>query len=417
MRILWIVNMVLPPLAEHLNINTGSSGTWMFDIADRLAADERIDFAVACVHGSEYRKIETKGTVYYCIPGGGKQMMFYQKKFAAYWKKIVEDFQPDIVNIHGTEYTHAVSFLRTFPKIKTVISLQGVLTRIKDKDFGGLSKAKIFKYKTLKEWLRFNGIYENHLLHVKNAKYEREMLRRVKYCMVVDDWHRSMGYLINPNLQFFEVHYNLRQPFYESRKWNIASMHRHEISTNPGGTALKGIHNLLKAVAIVKRTYPDVKVKVPGMCGDKNGELIATSGYSKYLKKLIEELGIKENVVFLGAQTTEQMLENMLYSHVQVVPSCIEGPSLVLHEGMHLGVPSIASFRGGMAAFVDDKVNAFLYDFDEYQYLALRILQIFENDALAQKLSANAIVKSEENHDRNRNYQAYLAMYREIVRK
>lgn len=32
MKVLWIVNMLLPDAAEHLGVQTGSSGTWMIDI-------------------------------------------------------------------------------------------------------------------------------------------------------------------------------------------------------------------------------------------------------------------------------------------------------------------------------------------------------------------------------------------------
>ena len=414
MRILWIVNMVLPPLAEKLNIKMGNSGTWMFDIANKLSADDSVEFAVACVYGNEFKKYDVNGATYYCLPGNGKDMIFYRKKFQQHWKQIVEEFKPDIVNIHGTEYTHALSFVREFPNIKTVVSLQGVLARLKDKDFGGLTLPRIFKYRTLREWLRFNGMFENHLIHIKNAKSEQEILNTAEYCMAVDSWHESMAKLINPGLKVFKVVYTLRENFYISPKWDIKKIDRYTICSNPGGTALKGIHMLLKAVALVKPYYPQVKVKVPGMRADKNG-IVATTGYAKYLKKLIRKLDLQDNVEFLGSQTEEQMIKNMLSSHIQVVPSCIEGPSLILREGMHLGVPTIATFRGGMADFVEDKVNGFLYDFDEYQYLALRIMQIFEDDSLAKKLSGNAISKAESAHNREKNYKDYLSMYHSIL--
>lgn len=414
MRILWIVNMVLPPLAKHLNINVGNSGTWMFDIANRLSQDATVQLAVACVHGKEFKKHIVENTIYYCLPGNGKDMLFYRRGFKKYWKQIIEDFNPDIVNIHGTEYCHALSFVREYPNIKTVVSLQGVLTKLKDKDLGGLSIWQTFKYRTLHEWLRFNGMFENHLIHIKNSKSEQEILKTAGYCMAVDSWHESMAKLINPDIKVFKVDYNLRENFYKSRKWDIRNINRHTISSNPGGTALKGIHMLLKAVALVKPFYPDIKVRVPGMKANENG-LIVTNGYSKYLKQLLQKLNLQNNVEFLGSQTEEQMINNMLSAHIQVVPSCIEGPSLILREGMHLGVPTIVSFRGGMADFVDDKENGFLYDFDEYQYLALRIMQIFEDDDLAQKLSTNAIKKAEKAHNAEKNHYDYLSMYHSIL--
>lgn len=416
MRVLWIVNMVLPKLAETLHIKPGLSGTWMFDIAEKLDADPEIELAVACVYGNQFRKVPVGNSTYYCLPGTGRDMMFYNKRFIEYWQKIVEDFQPDLVNIHGTEYCHALSFLRAFPGIRAVISQQGMMTKILRYDLAGLNLFDLIRYRTFREWTHFNGMLEYHVFHKKNAKTEREMLQRVRYCMAVDSWHESVAYEINPALKFFRVHYNLRDAFYASPKWDIRQIERYSITTNPGGTALKGLHQLFRAVAIVKKTYPQVLVKVPGMKADQNGRLIKNSGYAAYLKHLIKKLGIEENVRFLGPQSTEEMVQNMLRAHVQVIPSSIEGPSLVLHEGMHLGVPSIASFRGGMADFVRDKENGFLYDFGEYQYLALRLMQIFESDELAQRLSQNAIADSEKNHDRSINYESYKNMYREVAK-
>ena len=414
MRILWIVNMVFPKLASKLNISTGNSGTWMFDIADMLDKDEKVDFAIACVYGKEFRKIKIDNTIFYCLPGTGKDMMYYNPRLTEYWKMIVNDFTPDLVNIHGTEYCHAISFLRSFPSIKKVVSLQGMMSKIVNYDFAGLTFKDIILNRTIREWTHFNGMLEYHFFHKKNAKTEREMLLSVDNCMVVDAWHKSVAYEINPKLRFFEIHYNLRKEFYNSPKWCIDKIKKHKITTTPGGTALKGLHQLFKAVAIVKEKYPDVLVSVPGMLSNENG-LVANTGYAKYLKRLINKLHIETNVQFLGAQTADQMLNNMLTSHIQVIPSSIEGPSLILHEGMHIGVPSIATFRGGMADFIDDKVNGFLYDFGEYQYLAIRIMEIFESDELALRLSKNAIKKTEEHHDREANHLAYLNMYNEIL--
>lgn len=416
MKILWIVNMALPRLAKHLGVASGSSGTWMYEASERLAKESDVELAIACVRGTEYKKIQLDDTTFYCLPGKGRDMMFYNKKFEGLWKEIYNDFKPDIVHLHGTEYTHGLAFMRACPEAKTVISLQGIINRIKDVDLTELNFFQCLKYRTLREWLRFNGMWEMHLWHKKTAKTEKEMLSKTNDIVCVDSWHRAQAKRLNPNANIYIVDYNLRQSFYDSEKWDISKINRHQISTNPGGTPLKGLANLCRAIALVKRTYPDVKVLVPGMT-ERNGELAPTTGYAKYLRKVIRELGLKDNIKFLGNQTETEMLNNMITSHVQVVPSAIEGPSLVLREGMHLGVPTIASFRGGMADFIDDKVNGFLYDYNEISYLAMRITDIFENDDLAVSLSKNAIAKATIAHDREKNHKAIKDMYYKVLGK
>lgn len=412
MKVLWIVNMLLPDAAEHLGLSTGTSGTWMIDISRKLAETADIELAVACVRGKEFKKFKHNNITWYLLPGTGKNMLMYTKKYEDIWRQINVEFCPDIVHIHGTEYSHGLSFLRACPDVKSIISIQGILTRIKDVDFAGIRKTEFIFNRTMKQNLRMNGEIEVHFLNKINSKHEQEMLKRTKYINAVNTWDSALCKSINPKLEVFFLEYNLRDELYNSRKWDIEKINRHTIFTNPGGVPLKGLHQLLEAVALLKNKYPDILVKVPGM--GKDGKLIVTGAYSKYISKLIKKKGLENHVEFLGTQTGEQMRDNMLAANVTVIPSAIEGASLVLRESMFLGCPTIAAFRGGMADFISDKQDGFLYDFQEYPYLAERIERIFENDELALAFSAAAIAKAEKAHDRAKNTQDYLDMYYKV---
>lgn len=412
MRVLWIVNIVMPQLAEKLNVQISSSGTWLFDIAERLARDERIEFAVACVYGNKFQKIIVNRTIYYLLPGNGKNMLFYTKKYEKMWRNIDSEFQPDIVHIHGTEYSHGLSYMRTVPERKYVISIQGILNRIKDVDYGELSFGTMLFNRTFRENTHLNGSIEMHFIHKMNACHEREMLTRAKFANCVNFWDSSLVKSINPKINIFIIDYNLRDEFYNAKKWNRQEIEEYSIFTNPGGTPLKGIHQLFKALAIVKQTYPQVKLYIPGM-GNLDGTLKITSGYTRYLNKLLHKLQIQDNVILLGRQSGKEMMRHMRNAHVVVVPSAIEGTSLILREAMFLGCPCIASFRGGMADYITDKHDGYLYDYQEYPYLAERIIQIFEDDTL-DILSRNAIEKAEKAQNPMKNYMDYLNMYQKI---
>ncbi len=414
MKVLWIVNMVMPELAEHLKIQTGASGTWMIDISRMLAEEPSIDLAIACVHGSSFKKEKLNGITYYTLPGTGKNMLFYTKKYESIWKEIDRDFSPDIVHLHGTEYSHGLSFLRACPDVKAVVSIQGILNRIKDVDFGELPIRHFLFGRTLKQAIHMNGEIELHRIHKRNAEYEAEILNRVQYVNAVNTWDSSICKAINPKLRVFKIEYNLREEMYSSPKWNIEEAGRYTIFTNPGGTPLKGLHQLIEAIALLKPKYPEIKLKVPGM--GNNGKLSINSAYARYISKLINKYELNKNVEFLGRQSGEQMCANMLSSRVTVIPSAIEGTSLILREAMFLGCPVIASFRGGMADFVSDKEDGFLYDYQEFPYLADRIEQLFESDELCIRFSEAAIKKAELAHERHKNTNNYLSMYQEIMK-
>ena len=67
-----------------------------------------------------------------------------------------------------------------------------------------------------------------------------------------------------------------------------------------------------------------------------------------------------------------------------------------------------------MTELIDDRQSGFLYDFTEYEFLAGRIMEIFANDDLAEKLSKNAIAKAEKWHNQEKNVTDMLSCYRYI---
>lgn len=416
MKILCIVNNVMPKLAEKTGLNGSASGSWLIDITDRLSVDSNVELAIATVGGNIFNKTQIDGVTYYLLPGTGKNLLFYTKKYEKLWKKISEEFKPDIVHLYGTEYSHGLSFLRANSNVPAVVSIQGVLAKIKDVLYDGLPKFFDFRYSTLKERLRFGCLRSRILLYKKNSKYEKEILNRVKYASNVNAWDYSATKSMNPNLKYFQIEYNLRKGFYSAPKWNKDNILSHSIFVAPGSDPVKGLHVLIKAVANLKNIYNDISVTVPGI-KNVNGKLYPKTGYVKYINKLIKKYDLASNFNFVGNLSEEQMIDGMLKSNVLVVPSQMEGTSLILREGAYLGVPTVASFRGGMADFIEDKKTGFLYDFFDYDYLSMRLSQIFEDVNLADKLSKNAISKAEKLHDPDKNYQDTINMYQQIIKE
>lgn len=414
MKILWIINTVLPEAANRMGIACSASGSWLVDISNMLAEEKDISLIVASVHGNKFQSFQlNNGIKYYLLPGTGKNMLFYCKKYEELWEKVQEEVRPDIVHIHGTEYSHGLAYLRACPTTKAIISIQGILSRIKDVDFGEISPWQFMFKRTIMQNIHFNGEIELHFLHKKNANHEQEMLKRVKYINAVNTWDKSICLSINPDLKVFIQDYNLREEMYQSRKWSIETIDRHTVFTNPGGTPLKGLHQLIRAVALLRDKYPNIKVHVPGM--GKNGVLEIKSAYAKYISKLIKKYNLENNINFVGQLDAQQICNAIIQSHITVIPSAIEGTSLILREAMFLGCPCIASFRGGMGDFISDKQDGFLYDYQEYPYLAARIDELFSDDKLCSKLSSNALLKASKAHNRDKNLSSYLKMYHSII--
>ena len=408
MRILWIVNTVFPEPARELGIEAGVSGGWMHDFASMAAAQEGVELAVAAFYdGSDFRELTLGNIRYFLLPGGGRRMLLYHRGNERLWAEVVRRFAPTLVHLHGTEYAHGLAFLRAFPQVTAVVSVQGILTRIAQEYFGGLRLSELVRYRTLRENLRLNGMLEQKLLLGWQAGYEREILRRVCYAHVVNAWDASVTGQINERLRLFRFDFNLRPAFYGAPKWNPDGCGRYTVLTGQCVTPLKGLHVLLRAFAIVRRKCPEAELDVAGNA--------PSGGYGAYIASLLRREKLEGCVHMIGPQDERGMLESMLRARLVVVPSALEGTSMFLREAAYLGVPCISAFRGGMADFLRDGESGFLYDYPEFPYLAQRMLELLGDDALSLRFSQNGIRLAEERHHRERNFRQLLSMYDAIT--
>ena len=392
MKVLWIVNMVFPSVAKKIGVSTSVSGGWLLDLASAIGRKENIELGVMTYYsGDKFVDMELDGVRYFIFPGGGKRLLHDNDKTGDDCKKVVSLFNPDLIHIHGTEYAPGYEMLKVHPEIPTVLTIQGIIHRIAEEYYGGFSLWEILKMSRLKDILRGKIPLTYKMLYNKNAKREIKVLKKVKYVTGRTDWDKSTMLSINPDLKYFRCNYNLRDAFYSAPKWSIDTMTRHTIMTGAAHYSLKGLHIVIKALAIVKKKYPDVKLYIPGGGKAENGRLVKASSYTKHIEKMIAEYGLEENVEYVGNIPPEKVAEYLKNSNVCVVPSAIEGASATLREASMVGTPSICSYRGGMTDLITDGVNGFTYDFIEHPMLAHRIIEIFGNDDLAIKFSKKSI--------------------------
>jgi len=413
MNVLWIVNIVFPAVAKEIGIKTSASGGWLLDLADGIAADDNINLTIMTYYNGPFKDLELDGIRYILFPGGGKRLLYDNKKTIEDCLKAVALCKPDLIHIHGTEYAPGLAMLKACPNVPVLLTIQGIIRRISEEYYGGLSLGTILRMSSFKDIIKMKFPFAFKQLFKRNAKREADVLKQVKYVTGRTDWDKSTMLAINPNLKYFRCNYNLRDEFYQSEKWSIDKMERHTIMTGAALYSLKGLHIVIKALLIVKQKYPDVKLYIPGGKA-KSGRIVNPPSYIKYIEKMIKEYDLNENVIFTGRLSATEVANRLSKSNVCVVPSAIEGASATLCEAMMVGTPSICAYRGGMTDLITDKVNGFSYDFPEYPQLALRIMELFEDDQLCETFSQCSMERAEARHDRQRNPKEMIEVYKEV---
>jgi glycosyltransferase involved in cell wall biosynthesis len=119
----------------------------------------------------------------------------------------------------------------------------------------------------------------------------------------------------------------------------------------------------------------------------KIGFVIAGTGSQvEELKNLSKELGIENNVKFLGyLKTVDEMVDLYNGSDLFVIPSIAETQSIVMMQAMACKIPVIAARAWGLAEYVNEK-NGYLIEPDNIDELAEKILYVFKHQEVALRL-------------------------------
>lgn len=418
MKILWIVNSVLNDLSLHLYSKEGN-GVWMDALLSDFKAKGEHDLIVATVLPTKKTiKHEKDGVVYYALPDTYPLLYNENKKRNIQaWQTLLEQENPDLIQVWGTEFTHGLCALRLAKNIPSVVYMQGYLGSIARYYQAGISRSELKKSVTLRDVLKQDSILQQQKKYVKSSCKEKEMLRLASRIISENEWCNANIRAIIPNIEVYDCALSINKVFAE-KQWKIDNMERHSIMCTASGYTIKGLHMVFRTAALLKEKYPDLKVYVPGtkmVSGPSLKEKLKKNGYTKYIEKLIKQLGLEKHIVWLGRLSQEKLANQYQKSNVFIMSSSIENHSSSLKEAMMVGVPCISSAVGGIPEYVEHGQNGYLYRFEEYALAASYIERIFENDVLAQSLSLKAREGMLKLHEGSDLYEKIAQIYKDIL--
>ncbi len=395
MRVLWVVNIPCLGLGELLGLprERAGSGGWLVAAIKEFEKKAGVELAIVSTAPiTDVRKKQEYNITYYLLGGGWPvQYSFKEENNIRQWQQILDEFKPDLIQLWGTEFPHAMAAINAAKGVPSLIYVQGIKGAIARYYLGGMTPEELKSSRTWKTILFRKGIRDKQKEFYKHAQFEKEIFEKADYVIGENDWCEANCLLLNPNIKYKESHLPINKVFF-AHKWKLKEMQRHTIFCNASGYPVKGTHMLLKALAIVKQKYPNVILNIPGISAwDKADYKVRTEGYYSFLHKQIKALDIADNVRFLGMISHEEMANYIERANVYVMSSCIENHSSSLIEAMCVGAPCISSMVGGVHNFVEHKRNGLLYRYDEYPILAKYIMDLFESDLMCEELSRNAL--------------------------
>lgn len=160
---------------------------------------------------------------------------------------------------------------------------------------------------------------------------------------------------------------------------------------------VKGHLSVLKALKKIVSKHTEINITY---------NIIGDGPLKKDLTNYVHKNGLSNNVNFCGAIKHGKIFnEHLLQADVFLHPSITtkdndkEGIPGALVEAMASGLPTIATYHGGIPAVVTNKETGFLVNEHDYEAIAEHILSLYHNQSLRSKIGNNAKTFASENLD------------------
>lgn len=410
MKILWVCNKPPMPVALAAGIGGGNFGGWL----DSTAAD------LLSIPGSSLMVLFLGSCAAEGVAGNLSYASFSDEVTETWFSRIIEEFDPDVIHVWGTESTHSLKSVRAAKSVgmdgSTVVSIQGLVSIYGRYHYAEGMPERVMRIPSFGDFVRHTTLDRERRVFIEKGDAERECLRLAKHVIGRTEWDKACVLQINPRISYHHCNESLRAEFYEG-SWNLKSVERHSIFVSQCSYPIKGFHYALQALSLLKVDYPDAILYTTGESVFRNSlrRNLGRNSYQAYIARLIDDLDLRDNVRFLGSLDAAEMRERYLRSHVFVSASTIENSPNSVGESMLLGCPVLSSNVGGVADMLAHGKEGFLYQSSAPYMLAWYVSRLFDDDALAERFSRASRERAARTHDRAINLNALIDIYESIA--
>ncbi len=331
-------------------------------------------------------------------------------------KKIESEINPDLVHIWGTENYWGMLLAKEIIKKPAVLDMQGILHACAQVYYGGLSNKELVQCIGLKEML-----LPQLLLYFRKKNFETRVIiekqinGHIENISVQSEWVQAHVLSLQENGNIFNTGIILRKEFYLAPAWEQKKIEKPIIfSSSSGAIPYKGIHVLFRAIALLKKKYPDIQLHIAGKIEQRK---LRQDGYTRWILKEATRLKILNNIKWLGALDANGIIEQFHVSSVVVVPSYVETYCLAFAEAMMVGVPTVASYAGAMPELAKHQESTLFFPVGDHTSCAYQIEKLLESKSLSQQISNNARAVGLKRNDPQTVVTQQLKIYEEILQK
>ena len=305
------------------------------------------------------------------------------------FSNFIDKFKPDVIHTHNMHYFSMVH---------------------------GRSLSEIAREKGIPFILTAHNVWADTLF--------LSMMRRIKWTHIIAVSHFINHELIGTGIKHTHVttvHHGIDQNLYNpkikaTRMYKkYPRLKREYVIFHPARMGLaKGCDVSVKALRIIVEKFPKALLV---LAGTKN---IIDWGATQnkdiaYIVGLVDSFKLRKNVL-MDVYRLEDMPYIYAASKVCVYPSSSPEPfGLTMLESMASGRPIIVTKTGGMPEIVNDGINGFVIPTFNFENLANRIMQLFNDKDLRQRLGNAGRAVVEQRYTKETMAKNTLDVYRKFV--
>jgi glycosyltransferase involved in cell wall biosynthesis len=411
LRVLWFANT--PGLSTNLSKKQSTAGGWISALQTEIENAGQCDLAFAFYSDQDLSPFEFNRTKYYPIQrlARNKKSRLMQRILGkteydenlSRFLQIIEDFKPDIIQVHGTE--NSFGLITDFvSKIPVVVSIQGNLTAYTSKYFSGLPMPYLPKR------LRTGNFFlkMDFRQFVKRSIIEREILKKVKYILGRTDWDRRICLTMAPQADYFHQEEIMRASFYEN-DWKESQSHTPVFHTTSSNSMYKGFETIIDTAVLLKNNRLDFQWTVAGL--NEQDPLVRLIKKNRGIS-LLSDIQVKT----MGLMPEKALAGHMANASMYIQVSHAENSPNSVCEAMLLGMPVIATAVGGTSSLITDNDTGILVQDGDAHALAGAITELMNDPSKSKTMAGRAKKIARERHQHQKVTFQLINNYRSILK-
>lgn len=342
----------------------GDVAGWDTYMIEQLRKRDDIDLTVISAHSGLKRlkcNFELDGVHYHFVKTEYATGLKHLIPSPALWhrlnpmrpivRRLVKQTKPDVIALIGAENPHISGTVLGIDGIPLIVKCQTIYNNPDREKHGTVDK--------------------------KNAYVERLIFDNLKYVSVTTKMHERLFRTMNPTAYNF--------------KWSLGNLlpevkplakEYDFVNYAMGMSEKKGFPGAIKALAIVKRKYPGVRLNLVGGCSKE---------YREELNKLTDELGVRDNVEFTPFfEHQEDMFQHIQKARFALLPCAMDYVASTIRQAMHYGLPVICYETEGTLTLNKEKECVLIAENSNPTDLADKMIQLLSDNELEVRLRENA---------------------------